>query len=95
MQQHPALGVENFLQGEIGAVALIHRSHQFFAHIWKGGFAAEIIVYHSGGAAGVGINNQLSVGFLGFEAVYLRFVVVKGHAHPGIIRQVGGNIVIG
>ena len=95
VQQHPALGVQDLIQGEIGAVALVHGRHQIIGDAGEGFFSAVIVIHHAGCAAGGGVDDELAVGFRGLQAVHLGFMVVEGDGHPGVIGQVRGNIVFG
>ena len=94
VQQHPTGGVQDFIHGEVGAVALVHRFHQLVADAREGFFAAVVVVYHAGRAARLGVDNQLSAGFESLQPVHFGFMMVKSEFHPRVIRQVGGDIVL-
>ena len=69
VQQHPSLGMQYLIHGEIGAVALVHRLHQLVADVGEGFLAAIVVVDHPCRAAGVGVDDQLAAGLLGLQAM--------------------------
>ena len=94
VQQHPSLRVQDLIYSKVRAVPLVNGCHQVVADPGKGFFAAVIIIYHAGRAAGIGINDQLAAGFYCLQPVHFGFVMVKGQAYPRIVGQVGGNITL-
>ena len=94
VQQHPARGVQDLVEREVGAVALVDGGHELVADAGEGGLPAVVVVHDARGAAGVRVDDELAAGLLRFQAVDLRLVVVEGDGDARVVGQVGGDVVV-
>ena len=90
VQQHPALGVEDLLERELGGVGLVDRVHHLLGDVREDGRAAVVLVDHARGRLGVGPDHVVVM--TAGDADRLRGVVVERQVHARVVGQVGRDV---
>ena len=94
VEQHPALGVQNFVTRKLGRVALVDRDHHVVERVRKAAATAVTLVHHPRRRRRAGVDDVV-LGFLAGVAHGLGRVVVERKMGARHVGQVGGDVPVG